>query len=659
MTTFARRELWDDLSRRRRRGDAADGWDKLGEWVLARWNRRGSRAARLERANRVHAAMTAMDGLDEFAFNRRIAAAREEVRLGRDAAGAVEAAVAVAGQAVRRTLGFTLHPEQLMGGLVMSEGAVAEMATGEGKTVTAVLPSAIDGWLGRGVHVHTVNDYLARRDAEITGPVYKRLGLTVDAIQDPMGPPERRRCYSADVTYGTAQQFIFDYLRDRVAMPLAPTLTSHLLDQVGSSGRDADGVVQRGLFAAVVDEADSVLVDEATTPAILAERVPETAGAREHRVAVDIARRLVEGRDFEADVRSRLVSVTEAGRERLAEFAESLPPFWSGPRRREELVLTALTALHLYRRGDDYVVQNGSVQLVDRSTGRVLEGREWQLGLHQAVECKEGIEASGDKRITARTGYQRFFQRYRRLSGMSGTIWEVRDEIWNNFGLPVVRVPTHRPVIREHVPDVVLEDEASKFGLVVERVRELHRVGRPVLVGTRSVIASNRLALAVGEAGIACRVLNAELEADEAEIVASAGERGAVTVATNMAGRGTDIKLGEGVLELGGLVVIATERHAERRVDRQLYGRSGRQGDPGRAETYVSLEDALLHEHASALVRRIVAGVLRIRGGSGQAAARAVWSLVQQSASRHMATRRDASSRSEAQRELAHHRETR
>ena len=421
--------------------------------------------------------------------------------------------------------------------------------------------------------------------------------------------------------------------------------------------------MQRGLHAAIVDEADSVLIDEAVTPAIIALESKENhawAGQEHYRIAADVARQLECDQDYRVLLRERRVLLTERGRRRVTEMAGGLPPFWSGPRRREELVQQALAAKELYRRDDDYIVREGKngpeVVIVDRSTGRILEGRQWQLGVHQAVEAKEGIEIASTRVVSARTSYQRFFQRYERLSGMTGTAAEVRHELYRDYRLPVVRIPTHRKVIRKHLPDQVFVKKEQKFEGVARHVATLHQQRRPVLVGTRSVADSELLGELLAARGIHCRILNARREKEEAQIIAEAGQPGAVTVATNMAGRGTDILLTEESRASGGLVVIATERHAETRVDRQLFGRSGRQGDPGVAQAFVALDDPVIIEFGLsplAWAARSAPGPLR------RFAARLLWNQAQQTAGRRAALTRRETARREAFLEMAMPEETR
>lgn len=652
----ASRRLWPHLSRQVKRQPPPMGADVIGAWLEGVRAQRSVRIDRRPRAEAIIARSEALRNHSDAALGEAIAAAREMVLLGRDRSAAVNEAFAVTREAIRRELGLALYPEQVIGGLVMADGACAEMATGEGKTVTAILPAALLGWSGRGVHVLTVNDYLASRDAEITGRVYRRLGLRVGVVVDSTPKPDRRAAYDADVTYAADKQVVFDYLRDRLDVPPGVSLSGTILDEVtGRGGAEWMGkVVHRGFHAAIIDEADSVLIDEAITPAIIAaqemsEGSGEDATGAHHRTAAGIARELAPERDYKVDRKLRHVELTDEGRERLGAITGDLPAFWQGPRRREELVRTALIAKEIQVLGDDYIVREGKVEIVDRSTGRVLEGRQWQMGLHQAVEAKEGLDPTKARRTSTRISYARFFQMYRHLAGMSGTLREVRGELWRTYGLTVVRVPTHRPVKRRELGDRVFSTEERKLEAVVERVCAVHGKGQPVLVGTRSVLTSERLGRMLGERGVACRILNAEREREEASIVELAGHEGAVTVATNMAGRGTDIKLDPKSRELGGLCVIGTERHSERRVDRQLFGRAGRQGDPGEAQMFVSLEDQLISGSGLPpliwLVNRFPFWQLQ----------RLLWKQAQALASRRAVTMRLSTARSDAWQEMAMH----
>jgi len=654
--------LWPMLSSPARRRQPAKGFDVLGESATGWWAR--SRARRLDwrRAASIVAEAGRLRNYSDAALDDHIREVRVAAVVGRQDRAVVDRAFAVGYEAIRREIGLTLHAEQVLGALALAAGCCAELATGEGKTVTAILPAALDGWTGRGVHVVTVNDYLARRDAQTTSPAYRRLGLSVGVIQDSSKPDARRQAYSADITYAADKQVIFDHLKDRLAAPLMPRLSGLLLDEVcdgGGSGSAAGGewadrVVQRGLYAAIVDEADSVLIDDAVTPAIISgpAGVASAAGQEHLVIASEVARQMTSPADYEVDARQRRVGLTEAGRARLADLAARLPAFWAGARRREELMVQALSAKELYLRGQQYIVRDGKVLIVDRSTGRVLPGRQWQLGLHQAVEAKEGLALSVENATMARSSYQAFFQRYRRLSGMTGTAREVAGELWAWYRLPVTPVPTHRPVVRTRAPDRVFNTEDEKLTAAAETVLESHRAGRPVLVGTWSIVTSERMAHLLRGRGVPCQVLNATREAEEAQIIERAGLPGAVTVATNMAGRGTDIQLTPESRSAGGLLVVSTERHDEARVDRQLAGRSGRQGDPGAVERFVSLEDHLISQHGprplAAMVRN-TSGVVR-RGVAG-----ILWAFCQRSASRRWAILRSEVSKADAWFEMALH----
>ena len=654
--------LWPALARGERREEPLDGLDRFAASMQGRVVRRRVNAAEGELAEAILQSASALQDESEAALDERIEAVRQHAHrvartrsdLGNDA---LRDAYAVGVEAIRRTTGLTLYAEQVMGGLVLRGGAVAEMATGEGKTLTAILPTALAGWTGRGVHVVTVNDYLAKRDAQLCEAAYARLGLRVGILQEGLKKAERRRQYDLDITYGADKQFIFDFLRDRLTQPLAPSVASSVLDAVTNQPDTRNWtseVVQRGLHVAIVDEADSVLIDEAATPAVIALPAQDDAGvdlAERYAAGLELARSLEAGKHYEADARTNRVSLTRAGRERLGELAadptRALPAFWAGPRRREELVVQALSALVLHRRDDDYIVRTNEkgqreVVIVDRSTGRVLDGRQWQLGLHQAVEVKEGLDPSERRLTAARVSYQRFFGRYRVLAGMTGTGWEVAPELWRTYGLRVVRVPTHRPIARVERQDKTFASEQAKYAAVAESTKDAHGKGQPVLVGTRSVHDSERVASLLAELGLQCKVLNARYEAEEAAIVEGAGRAGAITVATSMAGRGTDIKLDEDARRAGGLLVLAVERHHERRVDRQLFGRSGRQGDAGEAVAFVSLEDEMVVRYGLPPLRWLarlspdpVRGVLtRLLVRQAQRSATRRWMLMREEASK-------------------------
>ena len=645
--------LWPSLTLPNERKAPSKGFDRFGERVSGWFAQRRVRRLDWTRAKAIIGSARSMAGFSQAAFDDQITTARHLAVTQRDRPETVDLGFAVACEAIRREIGLSLHDEQVLGALALASGCCAELATGEGKTLTAILPAALDGWTGRGVHVITVNDYLARRDAETTAPAYRRLGISVGVLQESTSHDGRIKAYAADVTYTSDKQVIFDHLRDRLATPATPRMSGLILDGLLSDGSDwPSKVVQRGLHAAVVDEADSILIDEAVTPAIISLPGDATIITAGLDAAFEIARGWTIGREYTADHRLRSVSLTPHGITTLAQQSSRLPPFWAGPRRREELLLQALTAKELYRLGEDYVIADGKIMIVDRSTGRLLPGRQWQLGLHQAVEVKEGVELSPPTHVAARSSYQGFYQRYRRLCGMSGTALEVAPELWAWYRLPVVRVPTHKPIQRTTKPDRIFTSQDAKLAAAAERVRELHRNGRPVLLGAWSVNSSEAVSQLLTSMGVTHRVLNATREAEEAAIVEAAGAQHAVTVATNMAGRGTDIRLDPHARATGGLVVVATERHDEARVDRQLAGRAGRQGDPGGVEVFVSLDDKLilnyglpplrwLAKHTKGPLRRVLCSLL--------------WWQAQQTASNKWTTIRNQVAQADAWLDMATH----
>ena len=512
---------------------------------------------------------------------------------------------AVAREIAERLLKMRPFDVQLLGGRVMLEGKVAEMETGEGKTLTATLPACAAALAGIPVHIVTVNDFLVMRDAAWMKPLYAFLGLSVGTITEGMSPEARRSAYACDITYCTNKQLVFDYLKDRLMLGQEARHLHLQIEGLHAEFPRTGRLLLRGLCFVIVDEADSVLVDEARTPLIIS-NVGDTAHEKKiYGEAVGMARQLTSGSDFSIRPREREVDLTDRGKRRAAELAEPFGGVWIGPRRREELIRRALCALYLFQRDKQYLVRNDKVQIVDEYTGRVMADRSWERGLHQMIEAKEGCPISGQQETLARISYQRFFRRYLRIAGMTGTAREVARELWAVYRLPVVTIPTNRPVRRHRLPDQVYVTAEAKWAAIVDSLRRLHAEGRPVLVGTRSVAASEHLSELLKAAGLPHQVLNARQDQEEAEVIATAGSRGRITVATNMAGRGTDIRLGPGIAELGGLHVLATERHDARRIDRQLFGRGGRQGDPGSFQAIVSLEDEIVHENFGGFAARL------------------------------------------------------
>jgi len=580
-------------------------WD-AGTGVLKAMVPRRTRLMR--RAGRVLALEGDYRDLTDARLRDAVGEMRALFRRGKETPTDLHRAYAVVREVARRQVGMTAFRVQVAGALALESGCIAEMATGEGKTLSATLPATVAGWRGRGCHVVTHNDYLATRDAEWMDPVYRFCGLRVAAIEQEMDPPGRRDAYQADITYCTNKEVAADFLRDRLALGHLQGLPEALMARIAEgAGRGTDRLVQRGLACAIVDEADSLLIDEAVTPLIISGEAPNPEQVEAFRTAADLAAQLEPGRHFRTSRRFREVDLTPAGKERLAELADGLGGVWAGARRREELVTQALTAREYYTRDEQYIIQDDEVVIVDEFTGRLMPDREWRDGLHQAVEAKEALTVNPPKDTYARVSFQRFFRLYRKLAGMTGTAAEAWREFWQIYHLPVVAIPTNRPCIREERPDRVFATEEAKWRAIVDEIRRLHDTGRPLLVGTRSVQASEHLSRLLAECDLQHQVLNAVRHREEAQITAAAGQMGRVTVATNMAGRGTDIKLGRGVADLGGLHVIATERHEAGRIDRQLFGRAARQGDPGSAGAIVSLEDELMRRHAphaSAFLRR-------------------------------------------------------
>ena len=520
-------------------------------------------------------------------------------RLGRNTPEDLMKAFALIREVAARQIGLKAYRVQVAGAIALHSGCIVEMATGEGKTLAATMPATIAGWCGKGCHIITVNDYLAKRDAEEMGPIYRFCGLKVNHIDQETPPPQRREAYHADITYCTNKEVTADYLRDRLAMGRLKGLSSALLARIAEgSASGTDRVVQRGLNYAIVDEADSVLIDEGVTPLIISGEAPNEEQVQAFQQAAGVARQMQENVHYKVNYKYREVNLTKAGETFAAELTAELGGIWAGKRRTEELIVQALTAREMFLLDKQYVIQEDKVVIVDDFTGRLMPDREWRDGLHQAVSAKENVEVQPPKDTYARMSFQRFFRMYRRLSGMTGTAVEASGEFWQFYHTPVVVVPTNKPCIRRQLPSRVYATQAAKWRAVIDEISRIHERGQPLLVGTRSVRDSEKISVMLTELGLEHVVLNAVRHAEEAQIVAQAGQPGRITVATNMAGRGTDIKLGRGVAELGGLYVLATDRQESGRIDRQLAGRAGRMGDPGLARRFVSLEDDLPKRYA-------------------------------------------------------------
>ncbi len=532
--------------------------------------------SRLRRTvEKVNALEALMQSLDDAQLAAKTAEFRARLAAGENLDALLPEAFAVCREAGRRQLNMRHFDVQIMGGQVLHEGNVAEMRTGEGKTLVGTLAVYTNALLGQGVHVVTVNEYLAKRDAEWMAPLYNFLGLTVGVVQHGMNPEQRRAAYAADITYVTNNEVGFDYLRDNMAWTL-------------------EDMVQRPLAFAVIDEVDSILIDEARTPLIISGPGQSQESNALYAKFAKVVQRLKVDEHFAVDQKAHAVPITEAG----VSYVESMLGI-SNLYDQRNLELThqlnaALKAWHLYHKDQQYIVKDGEVIIVDENTGRLMYGRRYSDGIHQAIEAKEGLSVRSEDQTLATITFQNYFRLYKKIAGMTGTAKTEEREFREIYGLNVVQIPTNRPVRRDDLGDIVYKSEQAKFQAVVDEIIAEHEKGRPVLVGTRSIDKSERVGALLREHGVPCNVLNAKYHEQEAQIIKDAGLRGAVTIATNMAGRGVDIKLGEGVADLGGLHIIGTERHESRRIDNQLRGRAGRQGDNGTTRFYISLEDELM-----------------------------------------------------------------
>lgn len=498
---------------------------------------------------------------------------RERIEKGETLEELLPEAFATVREASKRTLGMRHFDVQLVGGMALHEGRIAEMKTGEGKTLVGTLPVYLNALLEKGVHVVTVNDYLAQRDSQQMGQIYNFLGMTVGVNLNGMEHAEKQEAYSCDITYGTNNEFGFDYLRDNMVLY-------------------KEQMVQRPLYFCIIDEVDSILIDEARTPLIISGQAQKSTEL--YYAADRFVKRLQEEEDFTVDIKVKAVALTEGGVAK-AEKAFGIDNLYDPNHiTLNHHVVQALKANVIMRRDVDYVVTDDEVLIVDEFTGRIMQGRRYSDGLHQAIEAKEGIEVQNESMTLATITFQNYFRMYRKLAGMTGTAKTEEEEFKKIYGLEVLQVPTNRPNQRRDMPDVVYKSEEGKFKAVVNEIVERHKKNQPILVGTISIENSERLADMLKRKGVQHKVLNAKYHAEEAEIISRAGEPGSVTIATNMAGRGTDILLGEGVSEVGGLHIIGTERHESRRIDNQLRGRAGRQGDPGSTQFYLSLGDELM-----------------------------------------------------------------
>ena len=551
--------------------------------------------ARLRRkVGRINDLEPAMQSLSDEQLVAKTIEFRERLSRGESLDDLLPESFAACREAARRTLGMRHFDVQLIGGMVLHEGKVAEMRTGEGKTLVATLAVYLNALEGAGVHVVTVNDYLAKRDAEWMEPIYQALGLSVGVIQHFLPPPERRTAYRCDVTYVTNNETGFDYLRDNMA--------PHI-----------DYCVQRELHYAIVDEVDSILIDEARTPLIISGSPEAVLGPNYkdpshlyEQFARTIMPQLTRDEDYTVDEKMHAVPVTEKGVAKVEKLLGVQNLYDPSNLELAHQLQAALKAKELFRKDEQYVVKDGEIIIVDEFTGRLMYGRRYSDGIHQAIEAKEGIKVKSEDQTLATITFQNYFRLYKKLAGMTGTAKTEEREFREIYNLDVLSIPTHKQVVRKDYDDVVYKNEDGKFRAVINEIVEMHDKGQPVLVGTRSIEKSERLSAILSKRGIEHNVLNAKYHEKEAEIIKDAGLRGKVTIATNMAGRGVDIKLGDGVTPLGGLHIIGTERHESRRIDNQLRGRSGRQGDPGSSRFYVALDDELMRIFGGERIRGIM-----------------------------------------------------
>ncbi|MFW6314022.1 MAG: preprotein translocase subunit SecA, partial [Desulfohalobiaceae bacterium] len=507
--------------------------------------------------DRVNSLEPEVQALADSEFPQRISTLRQEVQQGKDLDSLLPEVFALVREASVRTLGERPFDVQILGGIVLHQGKIAEMKTGEGKTLAATMPVVLNSLPGKGVHLITVNDYLASRDAEWMGQIYNFLGLSVGHIEHGMQDQERKEAYACDVVYGTNNEFGFDYLRDH--MKFYP-----------------DQLVQGHLHYAIVDEVDSVLIDEARTPLIISGPAQDSTAL--YKKINSIVPMLKKDQDFNVDEKAKSVTLTDEGVQRCEEILGLDNLFEPKNISYQHHILQALKAYHLFQRDADYIVRDGQVIIVDEFTGRIMPGRRYSEGLHQALEAKEGVQIKAENQTLASITFQNFFRLYDKLAGMTGTADTEAVEFKEIYNLEVAVVPTHKPMIREDYPDAIYMSQKEKYEAIIQAIKDLYQKGQPVLVGTTSIDKSEYISESLKKLHVPHEVLNAKHHEKEAEIIAQAGHQSRVTIATNMAGRGTDIVLGEGVRELGGLHILGTERHESRRIDNQLRGRSGRQG---------------------------------------------------------------------------------
>jgi preprotein translocase subunit SecA len=535
-------------------------------------------------------------------------------RSGKDHASLLYPAMGAIAEAAYRSLGFRPFKVQIAGAIALYKGYIAEMATGEGKTLAAALTAVVRGWSGYPCHIITANDYLAQRDAENLSQFYLYCGVTSGYVISAMKPVERREGYSHDITYSTAKEVTADFLRDRLALGKLQQFERRQIRELSGASADAGSVVvTRGMHTAIVDEADSLLIDEAVTPLIISRNQPNEPFVQACMAASAIASKLTASEHYTVNIQYREIELSQSLDISSELISADIPRQFTGKGFQRELLRQALTAKELFHRDKHYVVQDGKVVIVDEFTGRTMAQRTWSAGLHQLVEAKENLPITPPSETLARLSFQRYFRFYHNLSGMTGTASESGTELWHIYRLPIVRIPLNRPSRRTVLPRAFFTDQNLKFNAIINEIAVMHAAGRPVLAGTRSVQKSEELAARLAGQGLPFRLINAIRHREEASIIAEAGKRGAITVATNMAGRGTDIILDRNVECLGGLHVISAECNESARIDRQLFGRCARQGDQGSARSFVSMDDELLRRFLNRKILRTVNELLRTK----------------------------------------------
>ena len=594
----------------------ATGLDKIADHAAGLWHRRPGirRRFRREAGAALHYYHKSIAGLSNDDFGETLKKVHRRLRRGEENRALRREAIACIARAAREVLGFTPYPGQLIGVLAINKGLFAEMATGEGKTLTIGMAGVLAGWRGHPCHIITSNDYLAKRDAEALGELYRFCGLEAGYVVGEMTQEERPLQYRKPVVYTTSQELLADFLRDRIKLGADQSPQRRLLNYLAPADRRSSGtLVMRGIHTVIIDEGDNILIDEAVTPLIISQVLPGDSFAQCCTIARELACSLRAGRDFAIDYKHGEITLLNEGKSAIGRHSHRLPAVWRSLDRRNELVRQALVAERFFERDKHYVVTKERVEIVDEFTGRILPGRTWKQGLHQAIEAKEGLEMTDPTETLASMSFQRFFRSFTRISGVSGTARESSRELWRIYRLAVICIPTHRPVDRKIAPPLVFSTLAEKYAAVIDEIREMHAAGRPVLVGSRTVEASEALSRLLNEEGLGHSVLNAVRHQEEAEIIRHAGEGGSITIATNMAGRGTDIQLTPEVRNRGGLHVIVVEHNLSPRIDRQLVGRSARQGEPGSARFYLCPEDELFRRFLRPLQQKRIRAAVHWR----------------------------------------------